>query len=184
MTEHLQPPSATALQRAVSQVLASATTLPVELRGLWAPDTCPAHLLPWLAWAFGVEQWDSRWSVRRQRAAIRASLPIKRRKGTASAVLSAIQALDLQVQMHEWQHQTPVGEPYTFDLYVTVDQSGLDRGDYTRLLGSVNAAKNARSHLDSLVVQVDSPATTHMAAATLLGVELTIGATPLPPPGS
>lgn len=30
---------------------------PVSIRELWNPDTCPANLLPWLAWSFSVDRW-------------------------------------------------------------------------------------------------------------------------------
>lgn len=26
------------------------------------PDTCPLHLLPWLAWEFAVDFWDDSWT--------------------------------------------------------------------------------------------------------------------------
>ncbi len=51
----LLPPNRTALgaRLAASHPLA----LPVPLRTLWNPATCPAHCLPFLAWAFSVDQW-------------------------------------------------------------------------------------------------------------------------------
>ena len=46
----LLPPNASALERKLEQATLRLGTLPVPLRELWNPDTCPAHLLPWLAW--------------------------------------------------------------------------------------------------------------------------------------
>jgi len=32
---------------------------PAGIRSLWNPQSIPAALLPWLAWALGVEAWDA-----------------------------------------------------------------------------------------------------------------------------
>jgi len=43
----LLPPNATDTERAIEATTERTTDLPVPLRTLWNPDTCPADLLPW-----------------------------------------------------------------------------------------------------------------------------------------
>ncbi|MCD9124037.1 phage tail protein I, partial [Cupriavidus sp. UGS-1] len=48
----LLPPNATPLERNLATVGAEAIAgVPVPLRDLWNPATCPPALLPFLAWA-------------------------------------------------------------------------------------------------------------------------------------
>lgn len=86
VTETLLPPNASRSERAIEQVTGSVATVPIQIRETWDPDLCPAELLPWLAWALGVDEWDSGWSEGAKRAAIRESVAIHRRKGTVAAI--------------------------------------------------------------------------------------------------
>ncbi|TKA96910.1 phage tail protein I, partial [Cereibacter changlensis] len=52
------PPNATKAERAFEAALAALCDLPVPVGQLWSPETCPAALLPWLAWALSVDDWD------------------------------------------------------------------------------------------------------------------------------
>ena len=89
----LLPDNATALEKNIEQVTAGMTDLPVPIRDLWNPDTCPTHLLPWLAWALDVEQWKSDWSEPVQRTAIKASWGVHNTMGTKAAVRNTLDAL-------------------------------------------------------------------------------------------
>ncbi len=86
MTETLLPPNATDLERALEQVTARVGATPVPISALWDADECPAHLLPWLAWAFSVDEWDPGWSEATKRASIRDAAKIQRHKGTVWAI--------------------------------------------------------------------------------------------------
>lgn len=90
MPDILLPPNATQAERALEQATAGLGELPAPLRELWDPDTCPAHLLPWLAWALQVDVWDNGWSDDAQRAAIRGAITVHRRKGTPWAIKRAL----------------------------------------------------------------------------------------------
>ena len=57
---------------------------------LWNPDTCPASILPWLAWAFSVDEWDPNWSDDAKRATIRDAVSVHRLKGTIGSVKAAL----------------------------------------------------------------------------------------------
>ncbi|WP_159188082.1 phage tail protein I, partial [Escherichia coli] len=50
----LLPTGSSLLEVAAAKACAEIEKTPVSIRELWNPDTCPANLLPWLAWAFSV----------------------------------------------------------------------------------------------------------------------------------
>lgn len=85
--ETILPPSASRLERAVDQAAAQRLgALPSLVPSLWNADTCPPALLPYLAWALSVDEWDNTWSIDRKREAIREAPEIHRKKGTLSAI--------------------------------------------------------------------------------------------------
>lgn len=92
MSETLLPHNATAAERAFEAVLRDAFMPPVPLREIWDPETCPAALLPWLAGAFSVDEWDPGWSESAKRSAIAQSFSVHRKKGTIGAVKEAVAA--------------------------------------------------------------------------------------------
>lgn len=87
----LMPPNSTAVERAFDSVAAlRITNVRAPLRDLWNPASCPQHLLPWLAWALSVDEWDETWSQSQMRDVIAASVGVHRRKGTPGAVKRAL----------------------------------------------------------------------------------------------
>lgn len=90
MVDPLLPPNSTAQEFALEQATARMADVRVPIRSTWDPDTCPAGLLPWLAWALGVDEWDAGWSDEAKREAIRRSVSIHRRKGTVGAIRAAL----------------------------------------------------------------------------------------------
>lgn len=90
MNNSLLPPNATAQERALEGATARIGDVPAPLRDLWNPDTCPAALLPWLAWAFGVDEWDAKWSDEAKRNTIRDAVMIQRRKGSVWSIKRTI----------------------------------------------------------------------------------------------
>lgn len=91
MTRRLLPPRSTPLERALAD-LAGHIEAP-DVSGLWNAQTCPEHLLPWLAWSVGVREWSSDWTVEVKRMVIAAQMAIPRRRGTVWAVRQAITTL-------------------------------------------------------------------------------------------
>ena len=82
----LLPPNATRLERAIEQVMVRLLDIEVPIDRLWSTARCPEHLLPYLAWALSVDDWDPTWSEDRRRDVIAASIEIQRHKGTLWAV--------------------------------------------------------------------------------------------------
>ena len=82
----LLPPNATPQERALEGATERAASVPGPLRETWNPETCPVALLPWLAWAFSIDEWREDWSEDAKRASIRDAVMIHRRKGTVWAI--------------------------------------------------------------------------------------------------
>lgn len=91
-TRDLLPPSATRLEHLAAATLASTVTPEVITTTRFA-DTCPAPLLPWLAWARSVDWWELAESEDQQRALISASFRLHQRKGTPWAIKEALAVL-------------------------------------------------------------------------------------------
>ena len=174
-TPDLLPPNTTPLCRELASIGQRITDLPLPIRETWDPASCPIQALPWLAWAFGVEDWDQTWTEAQQRAAVAASLEVHRIKGTVGAVTRAVGALGLQCQVVEWFLMQPMGAPYTYDMVLTVTQQGVSLEQLERLITVVNRAKSVRSHLRNLQLNAVSQCTGYGAATTLTGFEITVG---------
>lgn len=88
----LLPNNATGGELALEQATARVGAVPIGIRPLWNPDTCPADLLAWLAWSLSVDNWDPNWSEGVKREVIRQSVKVHKRKGTKGAVVEALMA--------------------------------------------------------------------------------------------
>ena len=173
MTEAtLLPPNATQFERALARATARIDDLPTPLRDQWDPQACPVHLLPWLAWAFGVEDWEADWSEEQRRRVIDASIPLKRHRGTIGAVQQAIASLGLTARAQEWFNQDPPGAPYTFMLLLEVDEVGFTQQQLARLLVIVERMKNLRSHLERIVPSVRVRNAARMLSVTTTGHDI------------
>lgn len=171
----LTPPNASALMRTVDAVTAArlgAIAVPVATVG--TPSDCPAALLPWLAWAWAVEEWSSTWSEEQQRAAIAASRTVHRIKGTPAAVAAAIAPMGYTASVIDWHQQSPQGAPYTYDLALTLTQTGLSPYQYQRLLSLIDRAKPARAHLADVYITLQSDQTAYVCAHTVIDHTITI----------
>ena len=141
----LLPSNATAAERAMSLSTARAARLPAPHRTLWDPQTCPLDVLPWLAWALSVDEWDAGWTEEKKRAAVAASIDLHRRKGTIGAVRKALSALGYEVEINE-----RTGLPYVFRIEVDASIHGMSGATYTETERIAIQQKNARSHLGGI----------------------------------
>ena len=87
----------------------------VPIRDLWRADSCPAPLLPWLAWALAVVRWNPDWDVLVHRQVVRDALPLHRIEGTRAAVERML--ADLGVQ-HAPIVENPGGRRFTASLAI------------------------------------------------------------------
>lgn len=89
----LLPPNATPQERALDLAPAAHLgAIPRPISRLWNPQTCPAALLPWLAWALSVDDWDADWPEQIRRDVIADSIGLHRVKGTLASVRRALAA--------------------------------------------------------------------------------------------
>ena len=49
------PPNVTRAERALEGATARLDDVPVPIRSMWNPATCPAFLLPWIAWGLSID---------------------------------------------------------------------------------------------------------------------------------
>lgn len=120
----LLPPGSSELERNLEQATSRMADVPVPIRSLWNPDTCPENLLPWLAWSLGLSSWKSYWPVSIKRAMLKEAITIKRKKGTVKSVRDVVSAFGSAVVMKEsWQSQPP-GAPHNFSVVIDVASMG------------------------------------------------------------
>ncbi len=175
MSDVLLPFNATAQELALEQATARIVDVPLPVRDTANPDTCPAALLPWLAWAYSVDEWDTTWTEAQKRESIKRANIVQRYKGTIGAVREALAALGYDVQLQEWFSQSPPGPEYTYKLILTAEQSGIDDAALAKAISVVEASKNLRSHLQESQVIVQSTAGPSVAAVCNVGSDITIG---------
>ncbi len=142
---NLLPSNSTPGERAISESIARISTVPVPIRDTWNPDTCPAHLLPWLAWTLSVEVWGSTWEDFRKRAVIKAAVETARTKGTRQAVSDALAALGASVIMTEWFELDPPGIPHTFSIDIVGNTTTVEMQNL--MAAEVERTKPLRSHV-------------------------------------
>jgi phage tail P2-like protein len=170
MPDHLLPNNASKAEQAMSMAVSRLSDVPLAVRESWSPDTCPSHLLPWLAWAFSVDKWDTGWSDEQKRGAIRASVFVHRHKGTLGGVIAALDAVGYANVLTEWFNMVPQGDPYTFGVDITVADFGIPTAAaFDNIVSIINASKNVRSHLASFTVRSTRRGNIYAAGVALCG---------------
>lgn len=152
----LLPPSAIKPERAQEQASTEQITAldTGMVRKVKDPDTCPAHLLPWLAWEFAVDSWEDAWTEAEKRQVLKDAAYVHQHRGTAGAVRRSLSAVSLPTTVVEWWEDQPRKAPYTFRVEVYSLQE-VDDALYQRIRRQVDKAKNLRSLLTSIDVIAD-----------------------------
>ena len=127
----LLPTGSSPLEVAAAKACAEIEKTPVSIRELWNPDTCPANLLPWLAWSFSVDRWDDKWPEATKRAVIRDAYFIHCHKGTIGAIRRVVEPLGYLIEVREWWQLNE--EPGTFRIVVGVLEQGITEEMYQEL---------------------------------------------------
>ena len=165
----LLPPNATKQERVLEKVSSRISEIPVPIQHLWNPQRCPAEILPWLAHALSVDEWDSTWPEHIQRNVIAESIPTHRIKGTPGAVRKALEALDASIELTEWWQNG--GVPHSAELVALARNNLNDDGDtlltpklQAQLWRTITATKPRRSKIHfSIGAQLD--AKIHLSSA-------------------
>lgn len=133
----------------MAAAVARVSAVLVPLGDLWHPATCPAALLPWLAWALSVDHWDSAWSETVKRGKVAAALVQHQRKGTPAAIERAfVDAGALSARVLEWWEYA--ADPYHFRVDLDLAAEALTPDQEARLASLVLAHQNARSWSDGI----------------------------------
>lgn len=151
----LLPVGSSLLEVAAARALADINKTPIQLRTLWNPDTCPASLLPYLAWAFSVDRWDESWTETVKRNVVRTAYFIHRRKGTIGAIRRVVEPLGYMIKVTEWWETDD--EPGTFRLDIGVLESGITEEMYQEMERLIADAKSASRHLIGLNIVQEIP---------------------------
>lgn len=86
LIDKLVPPHTLPAERAMMRAVEAALDIPIPIGTVWNPETAPDEVLPFLAWALSVDEWDPLWPEDRQREIIARSIELHRIKGTLAAV--------------------------------------------------------------------------------------------------
>ncbi|WP_368900343.1 phage tail protein I [Mixta calida] len=173
----LLPPTAAATERAMERATAEPIiALQADIvRDVKSPERCPAHLLPWLAWEFGVDYWDETWSEAQKRQVIADMAYVHQHRGTVSAVRRSLSSVGYPTRVIEWFQDTPRREPYTFrvELYST---DTVNDELYSKIRRQIDYAKNLRSWLSSIEVISDVGGNGHayIAGAVTMHIDIEI----------
>lgn len=170
----LLPSNSTPLERQAAQALAQIQRVPIPLRTLYNPDLCPLPLLPYLAWAFSVDRWDSKWTEAAKRAAIRSAYYIHSRKGTIGSLRRVVEPLGYLIEIIEWWQTVPVGPRATFKLKVGVLDTGITEEMYQELTWLIDDAKPLTRHLTGLAISLETTGLVHTGACITEGDEIDI----------
>ncbi|MGI0118316.1 phage tail protein I [Zooshikella sp. RANM57] len=142
----LLPSNASPFERALEYSCARVSAIPARPDIIWKPDVCPEPILPWLAWALSVDEWDETWTPKIKRQVIKASIAVHLIKGTLGAVKKALGATGVDISIQEWFQYG--GQPYTFKADVNLENDGITQKQYEHIRRLINRTKNIRSHFD------------------------------------
>ncbi len=150
----LLPINSSPLERAIEAANSEKTR--VTLRTLYNADTCPAHLLLHLAWAWSVDRWDHRWTEEVKRSAIRSAFYIHAHKGTIGALRRVVEPLGYLIEILEWHQMVPEGVPGTFALKVGVLETGITEAMFSEMERLIDDAKPVSRHLTRLDIVLET----------------------------
>lgn len=117
MTAALVPSNHRLREHALAEVLAPLKAIsPAAIEQVWNAWSCPAPILPFLAYALSVDFWDDGWDEIRKRRAIAASPAYHRRKGTRAAIEDAAAFTQRDATIIEWWQYSPQARRGTFSV--------------------------------------------------------------------
>lgn len=180
MADTLLPPSASVQERAIEQTIVRSSDFSPDYVRNWVPADVPENILPWLAWAYSVDEWAASWPLDVRRDYTEQSYFIHRHKGTVGAVRRALRSVTGgdEMTLEEWfQCNGPV-HTFTvtaeaFDLWLR-DGPPISPEFYRQIRAVVYASKPVRSHWE-LRVRMPSEASIGAASAVNTAAVVTGG---------
>lgn len=172
MSSALLPSNSTPLERHLAD--ATHRSMPVPIADLWRPQSCPTHLLPYLAWARSVDRWDPAWSDPAKRGVIASAFYVHQHKGTIGALRRVVEPLGYLIEVVEWWERVPVGLAGTFSLKVGVLNTGISDAMYQELERLIDDAKPLSRHLIGLAISLEARGACLVHVAAYEGDEMVI----------
>lgn len=174
----LLPPNASKLERDIEQVIASSLDLPLSISDLWDPFLCPLSLLPWLAWAYSVDQWADSWPESVKRQVVNDAFDIHRYKGTPYAVQQALNSLGIKTNILEWWESGGSNMRGTMKVLALVNDNITDENDgliTSKMLAmvteAIRASKRGSIHFDvELGISFDESFTVAAGISPSIGI--------------
>lgn len=155
MDNSLLPRSSTQLERDLEILIARSSDLPLAIKTLWDPWACPTELLPWLAWANSVDDWQESWSDTVKRRVIADAFDVHRYKGTPYSVQKALDSLGVQTDILEWWEAGGSGQRGTMTVSALLNENitgsgeGLINAQMLRLITrAIDNAKRGSIHYE------------------------------------
>ncbi|WP_460077069.1 phage tail protein I [Pseudomonas sp. H2_C01] len=168
----LLPLNSTQLERAIEAAIDETTEIP--LRTLYNPDTCPAHLLYQLAWAWSVDRWDEAWPEEVKRSVIRSSFYVHAHKGTIGALRRVVEPFGYLIEVVEWFQTEPKGVPGTFALKIGVSDEGISEETYQELTWLIDDARPVSRHMTGLAISLETRGNLNIGVALYEGDEIDV----------
>lgn len=185
LEKSLLPPNATDEERAIEDAMRANIDL-ASVGDLWNPATCPAEILPFLAWGLAISRWDPTWTEAEKRAAVADAIPFHQRKGTRAIVREVLDRFNPLLQIVEWWQMSPRGVPHTFEVRAAaadIPASFLSSDTAAAIIRDVASVKPARSHftfVQSLEAQAMGWGVAGACAATFSRTQLAAAYDPDP----
>ncbi|EJK0523150.1 phage tail protein I [Salmonella enterica] len=171
------PPNAITPEKALEAVLSHVGDLPGDIRIIKNPDTCPASLLPWLAWEYAVTYWNPDWTEAQKRAVVKAAAWQNKHRGTRGAVNRALLTVGFESRLQEWFESSPMDDPYTFKIKIyLIKDMGLDLDLFNTFIAQIFDAKNCRSLLKEINFEAELDGEYFIAGAAAADIDVNIPA--------
>ena len=170
--QSLLPANSRPLEHALAGATAKLEPIPVPFDTIWDVDTAPDSLLPYLAYACSVDEWNDNWTDDTKREVIKNSLWVHERKGTLGAVKRALLAMKYDATVIEWFQKSPRGKAGTFSVEVH-PTTGIIADNILQIRAVIDAVKRLSAHYD-VYLGFTLPATIGAYAVPVVGVELTV----------
>lgn len=121
----------------------------VDIPSIYANiDNLPSLVLDHLAVQYDVTVWRDSWPLTLKRSVLKTAISDKRKKGTVSAVKSALASISSAAEIVEWWQTNPKGQPHTFTIFATQSkiEGVVDAEMQEDLFALIDDAKPLRSH--------------------------------------
>lgn len=169
MTRSILPPNVQPSERAIEAAMRADIDMS-KIGTLWNPATCPADVLPFLAWTVAISHWNPEWSEAEKRSAISTAMAFHRIKGTRAAVEEVVARFHPLLKITEWWEANPRRDPHTFEVRAPAEITAafLTPETAEAIIRDVAAAKPLRSHFDFVFV-LEAQARLYIAGAVTAG---------------